>query len=64
MTDELKAITKKIDVAFTLYFMSKKEVETIFVVGSMARDDYQDRFANDYDIRVISKMISKNLITF
>ncbi len=59
MTDELKAITKKIDVAFTIYFWSKKEVETIFVVGSMAKNDYQDRFANDYDIRVISKRVTK-----
>ncbi len=59
MTNELKAVTKKIDVAFTLYFMNKKEAETIFVVGSMAHDDYQDRLDNDYDIRVISKKVTK-----
>ena len=59
MTNELKAVTKKIDVAFTLYFMNKKDVETIFVVGSMAHDDYQDRLDNDYDIRVISKKVMK-----
>ena len=59
MTNELKAVTKKIDVAFTLYFMNKKDVETIFVVGSMAHDDYQDRLDNDYDIRVISKKVTK-----
>lgn len=59
MTNELKAIIKKIDVAFTLYFGSNKDVETVFVVGSMAQDDYQDRFANDYDIRVISNKVTK-----
>ncbi len=59
MTDELKSIIKKIDAAFTIYFLGQEKVETIFVVGSMAKDDYIDRFANDYDIRVISKKVTK-----
>ena len=62
MTNELKKITKTIDAAFTYYFQMDPEVETIFVVGSMAHDDYKDRMDNDYDIRVISKKVTREQI--
>ncbi|MBR3660403.1 MAG: hypothetical protein IKN63_00675 [Bacilli bacterium] len=62
MTNELKKLTKKIDKEFIEYFLSDVEVETIFVAGSMAYDDYQDREDNDYDIRVIAKEVNRDKI--
>ncbi len=59
MTNEMKSILKKIDVAFTLYFLNNKEVESIFVVGDMAKDDYHDQKNNDYDIKIISNKVTK-----
>ncbi len=65
MTNELKSITKRIDNEFLKYFLSDMDMETIFVVGSMAKDDYQDRMDNDYDIRVICNEVnSKKLLNF
>ena len=58
MTKELKEITKKIDKEFINYFYFDMNMETIFVVGSMANDKYQDRQDNDYDIRVICKEVN------
>lgn len=59
MTNELKRITKQIDKEFIEYFKYDPEMETIFVVGSMAKDDYQDRIDNDYDIRVICEDVNR-----
>ena len=58
MTNELKSITKQIDKEFIEYFKNDSEMETIFVVGSMAHDDYNDRIDNDYDIRVICNNVN------
>lgn len=62
MTNDLKKITKRIDVEFVKYFFPDMDMETIFVVGSMAHDDYQDRMDNDYDIRVICKEVNPEKI--
>ena len=62
MTNEIKLITKKIDKEFINYFFSDLDVETIFVVGSMAKDDYSDRMDNDYDIRVIATDVNRDKI--
>ena len=62
MTNELKKITKQIDKEFIKYFLPETDMETIFVVGSMAHDDYIDREDNDYDIRVIFKEINREQI--
>ena len=62
MTMELKKITKRIDAEFLKYFYRDLDMETIFVVGSMANDDYQDRMGNDYDIRIICKKVNPNKI--
>ena len=62
MTNELKKITKQIDKEFIKYFLPDADVETIFVVGSMAHDDYQDREDNDYDIRVIAHDVNRDKI--
>ena len=59
MTNELKAVLEKIDGEFKEYFKDDSDVKTIFVAGSMAHDDYQDRADNDYDIRVISEGVTK-----
>lgn len=65
MTNELKEITKRIDEEFKKYFISDADMETIFVVGSMAKEDYQDRIDNDYDIRVICKEVnSEKIVNF
>ena len=65
MSEDLKKITKRIDEEFIRYFLHDNEIETIFVVGSMAKYDYEDRQDNDYDIRVISQMVdSKRIINF
>lgn len=58
MTNELKKLTKRIDNEFLKYFLSDKDMETIFVVGSMAKDDYQDNMDNEYDIRIICKEVN------
>ena len=52
MTQELKNVISKIDVAFKEYFKEDPEIKTIFVAGSMAHDDYQDRIDNDYDMLI------------
>ena len=62
MTNELKKITKQIDREFINYFISDADMETIFVVGSMAHNDYLDRMDNDYDIRVITKEVNREKI--
>ena len=62
MTNELKKITKQIDKEFIKYFLSDADMETIFVVGSMAHDDYIDREDNDYDIRVIARDVNRDKI--
>lgn len=62
MTNELKKITKQIDKEFIKYFINDTDMETIFVVGSMAHDDYVDRMDNDYDIRVIAKDVNRDKI--
>lgn len=62
MTNELKKVTKQIDKEFIKYFINDTDMETIFVVGSMAHDDYIDRMDNDYDIRVIASDISRDKI--
>jgi len=62
MTNELKKITKQIDKEFIKYFMNDADMETIFVVGSMAHDDYIDRMDNDYDIRVIARDVNRDKI--
>ena len=62
MTNELKKITKRIDVEFLKYFYPDIDMETIFVVGSMAQDNYEDRMDNDYDIRVICKEVNPDKI--
>ena len=59
MTNELKEVVEKIDVEFKEYFKDDPSVRTIFVAGSMAKPDYEDREDNDYDIRVISDHVSK-----
>ena len=59
MTNELKEVVEKIDVEFKEYFKNDHSVRTIFVAGSMAKPDYEDREDNDYDIRVISDHVSK-----
>lgn len=59
MTKELKEVIQKIDMEFKEYFKNDPDVKTIFVAGSMAHDDYQDRVDNDYDIRAISDEVSK-----
>ena len=41
MTNELKKITKKIDKEFIKYFIDDMDMQTIFVVGSMADDKYE-----------------------
>ena len=65
MSSDLKKITKKIDKEFIHYFLPDAEMETIFVVGSMAKYDYKDRQDNDYDIRVISTDVnSQKIINF
>lgn len=58
MTNELKKITKRIDNEFLKYFLSDIDMETIFVVGSMAKDDYQDNMDNEYDIRIVCKEVN------
>ena len=62
MTNELKKITKQIDKEFIKYFINDLDMETIFVVGSMAEDDYTDRTDNDYDIRVIANDVNREKI--
>ena len=62
MTNELKGITKQIDKEFIKYFINDADMETIFVVGSMAHDDYIDRMDNDYDIRVIASDVNREKI--
>lgn len=62
MTNELKKITKQIDKEFIKYLLPETDMETIFVVGSMAHDDYVDREDNDYDIRVIFKEVNREQI--
>ena len=62
MTQELKNVISKIDVAFKEYFKDDPEIKTIFVAGSMAHDDYQDRIDNDYDIRAISNRVTREQI--
>lgn len=65
MTDELKEVVRKIDLEFKQYFKDDPSIRTIFVAGSMAHDDYEDRQDNDYDIRAISDNVSKEqLIKF
>lgn len=59
MTNELKEVVRKIDLEFKEYFKNDKEIKTIFVVGSMAKFNYEDRQDNDYDIRVISDHVSR-----
>ncbi len=63
MTNELKRITKEIDKEFIKYFIADRDIETIFVVGSMAYDDYKDRIDNDYDIRVIANNVNRDKIS-
>lgn len=60
MTNELKEVIGKIDEEFKNYFKNDSSVRTIFVAGSMAHDDYQDRMDNDYDIRVIADHVNVN----
>ena len=62
MTNELKSITKQIDKEFIKYFINDADMETIFVVGSMAHDDYIDKMDNDYDIRVIASDVNREKI--
>lgn len=62
MTNELKVLLERIDYEFVNYFGEDKSVKTIFVAGSMAHDDYEDRIDNDYDIRVISDVVTKEKI--
>lgn len=62
MTNELKEVINKIDVAFKEYFKDDEEVKTIFAVGSMVNANYVDRQDNDYDIRVISSHVSREQI--
>lgn len=62
MTTELKKIIKEIDSSFYEYFKNDPNIKTIFVVGSMALDDYVDRKDNDYDIRAISEHVTKEQI--
>lgn len=62
MTNELRKITKSIDNEFIKYFLPDADMETIFVVGSMAKEDYQDRMDNDYDIRIICKEVNPQKI--
>ena len=65
MTNELKEVVRKIDLEFKEYFKDDLSIKTIFVAGSMAKDDYEDRQDNDYDIRVISDNVTKEqLIKF
>lgn len=62
MTNELKAVIHKIDLEFQEYFKDDPEIKTIFVAGSMAYDDYEDRRDNDYDIRAISNHVTRDQI--
>ncbi|MBQ8892353.1 MAG: hypothetical protein IJ068_05800 [Bacilli bacterium] len=62
MTNELKKLTRQIDREFIKYFLSDADMETIFVVGSMAHNDYLDRMDNDYDIRVITSDVNRDKI--
>ena len=65
MTNELKAVLERIGGEFKEYFKDDSDIKTIFVAGSMAHDDYQDRIDNDYDIRAISdKVTREQLIKF
>lgn len=65
MQKDLTEVTYQIDKEFINFFQDDVSVKTIFVAGSMAHDDYQDRQDNDYDIRVISSKVTKEkLIQF
>jgi len=62
MTNELKEVVEKIDVEFKDYFKYDSSIKTIFVAGSMAKPDYQDRKDNDYDIRAIADTVTREQV--
>ena len=62
---EIKKIASIVDNEFRRYFKDDVKIKSIFVVGSMAFDDYQERADNDYDIRAVStKVTSKQIRDF
>ena len=62
---EIKKIASIVDNEFRRYFKDDEKIKSIFVVGSMAFDDYQERADNDYDIRAVStKVTSKQIRDF
>ena len=59
---EIKKIAKIVDEEFKKYFKNDKTIKSIFVVGSMTFDDYQERADNDYDIRAVSTKVTARQI--
>lgn len=55
---DIQEIANKVDIEFKKYFENDKDIKSIFVVGSMAFHDYQERADNDYDIRAVSKKVT------
>lgn len=58
MTNELKQVINKINKELLIYLFMDKDFESLYIVGSMIKEDYIESMYNDYDIRVIFKELN------